>query len=458
LNLVGTAYRFNAMARKIALVALLLMLESCSPHPTSARPVGKELRARAMAIAEGLSLEQAAAQVLLVGVQGRGRPSRASLALLERLPVGGVVLFGFNLPDKSADVASYSADVQDAAARNGTGIPLIIALDHEGGSVFRFHGKGITRLPPPLEVGERGPEYARLLGRAAGEELRTLGVNLALAPIVELLRDSNKDFLGNRSYGRDAGRVDASAGAFLEGLQEGGVVSVAKHFPGNAGEDPHRKLPRLDIDMESYERDYLPRFAEAIHRGVGAVMISHVVVPLLDDTNPATLSPSIVTGELRSRLGWDGLAITDDLYMKALSATMPPERSAVEALRAGVDFLMLAAGSSAARIRDSIVRAVESGSLDRDRLMEAARRVIELKLAYGMEQDLDASVRASRRAAFPGIVQANGKRIEEFLRRQGGRPVPTVSTALKTASGALEPASDALSAMRLALKRPTAAD
>jgi beta-N-acetylhexosaminidase len=370
-----------------------------------------------------MGLEEKAAQVLLIGVEGSGRPSADTEALLAGLPVGGVVLFGFNLPPEPAGAGIYTAALQEAAARawgprgdsrSDSPIPLIIAVDHEGGSVFRFKGTGITRIPPPSEVGARDGRYAGLLGRIAGAELRALGFNMALAPVVELLDDENKRFLGSRSYGRDPGRVDAAAGAYIEGLQSELVAAVAKHFPGNAGEDPHKVLPELGLSREEYERDCLPRFSSAIGRKVSTVMLSHVVLPALDPGRPASLSPALIRGELRGRLGFAGLALTDDLGMRALSSTYSPSRSAVAALAAGADLLMLADMREATRVRDAIVAAARDGRLPEARLDEAVRRVLELKARFGMERALDAEARARALAAFPALVREDEKRLKAF--------------------------------------------
>jgi beta-N-acetylhexosaminidase len=377
------------------------------------------LLARAEELRASLDLPSTAAQVLLIGIEGRGWPSAGSLELVESLGPGGVVLFSFNLPEAAADLALYTASLQSASAKKRPGIPLIVALDHEGGAVFRFKNGGVTRLPPPGEVGSRGPDYAALLGKAAGEELRALGVNTALAPVVELMTDANARFLGNRSYGRDAERVDSIAGAFIGALQSAGVSAVAKHFPGNATEDPHRSLPRLGVDAASYERDYLPRFGAAVARGVGAIMLSHVLLPALDPERPASLSPLIVEGELRERLGFEGPVLTDDLFMGALSSTSSPEKTAVQALAAGADLLMLSAGTSAPRIRDAIVRAVEAGRLDRSRLDEAARRVIALKLRFAMGEGLGGA--EERRSAFPALVDRHAREISAYLARPGAK-------------------------------------
>ncbi|MGO8692940.1 MAG: glycoside hydrolase family 3 N-terminal domain-containing protein [Rectinemataceae bacterium] len=395
---------------RLGLASFAVFLAFAPLRAENAAP-SASLRARAEALRAKLSLSDEAAQVLLVGIDGTGLPAATARELLSRTPLGGVLLFGFNLPRKARDLGLFTAAIQEAAAKNGSGLPFIIALDDEGGSVFRFHGSDITRLPAPLEAARRGPTFVGLLGTAAGRELRDLGVNVALAPVVEALTDDNRRFLGDRSYGRDPAKVDADAGAFIEGLQSAGVAAVAKHFPGNAGADPHQGLAFLSVDRKTYESLLLPRFAAAFgnvaadpDRGAAAVMLSHVIVPAIDPSNPASLSPRFVEGELRRSLGFRGVAMTDDLYMKALTERLPPERSAVQALLAGDDLLMLSVQDAALEIRDAIVRAVEAGVLSRSRLDEAADRVIELKLRFGMESALDPSVRERRLAGFDSVV------------------------------------------------------
>jgi beta-N-acetylhexosaminidase len=365
------------------------------PRPSPAAPSVARLSVAT------LSLAEKAAQVLLVGIEGSTLPTKACLELLADLPLGGVILFSFNIPERTIDLGRLTGALQDAAAGAKAGIPLFVAIDHEGGSVFRFPRGGLTRLPPPSEVGRRGPGYARLLGTAAGAELRGLGVNLALAPVVELLSEGNKAVLGGRAYGREPATVDAVARAFIEGLQDSGCAAVAKHFPGNGA--------------LTYERDFLPRFASAIEAGVSGVMLSHVLVPAVDPGRPATLSRAIVAGDLKEGLGFEGFALTDDLFMKALLDSMPIERSAVEALSAGADLLMLSSYTGARRVRDAIVRAVEAGLLPQERLDEAVQRVLAQKMRFQLAEDLDPIRRQARLADFPELVKRNQALVGSYL-------------------------------------------
>jgi beta-N-acetylhexosaminidase len=403
------------MPTRILAVALTLPWASATflaaiLYGASVLPQAKESSALASRLAS-LDLEGRAAQVLLAGVEGARLPSPATLSLLKSMPLGGVVLLGSNLTGDPIDAGRFTSALQAASAP----IPLIVAIDHEGGLVFRFKGEGITRVPPPAEVGKKGAGYSYALGRAAGSELRALGINMALAPVVELLTDDNRAFLGTRSYGSSAEATDAAAGAYIEGLQSELVASVAKHFPGNAGEDPHRVLPELRLSLREYERDYAPRFSNAIGRRVSAIMLSHVVFKALDPERPSSLSPAVVGGELRGRLGFRGLVLTDDVGMRALAAGRGPGESAVEALAAGADLVMVVDMDSAPSVRDAIVRAVKDGRLPASRLEQATRRVLELKSRFRMGEAFDLPAREKALSGFPGLVRENAKRLSGFL-------------------------------------------
>jgi len=367
-----------------------------------------------------LGLEGEAAQVLLVGVEGSGIPTAETRALVESMPLGGVLLLGSNLTGDPRDAGRFADELQAAAARcpvdggRGRPVPLIVAIDHEGGSVFRFKGPGITRIPAASEVGERGPKYAYLLGRAAGSELRALGITMALAPVVELVNDENRAFLGTRSYGASARQADPAAGAYIEGLQSERVAAVAKHFPGNAGEDPHKVLPELDLSKKVYRRDYAPRFTQAMKRRVSTIMLSHVVFKVLDPDNPASLSPAVIGKELRGRLGFQGLVLTDDVGMRALASTRGAGESAVEALAAGADLVMLLDMASVRAVRSAIVRAVKDGRLPEARLDEAAGRVLALKARFGMDEAFDPLAREKARSEFPTLVAEHARLIKDF--------------------------------------------
>jgi len=219
--------------------------------------------------------------------------------------------------------------------------------------------------------------------------------------------------------------VDAAAGAYIAGLESAGVAATAKHFPGNANSDPHKSLSTLGADKKRLEKNYFARFAAARDSGAACVLLSHVLVPAIDSDHPATLSRRLILGELKEGLRFDGVALTDDLYMKALAAKIPPERAAVEALAAGADLLMLSDGYAAPKVRDSILGAVKEGRLSEARLDDAVLRILELKLRFAVADGLDPRLRASRLAGLSATVAESGREIAAFdarsLRVQAGK-------------------------------------
>lgn len=360
-----------------------------------------------------LTLPEKASQVLMVSIPGNGSLPEFSARILRTLRPGGILLFGFNVPDDPLELGGFVDTVQDTGSVSG--VPLAVAIDHEGGVVFRF-GETLTRVPSAEEVGRHPPGYARTLGLVSASELRAIGVNMVLAPVVETKNGTNAAFLGSRSYGGDPRTVDRRAGAFIDGLQSWsqgnrGVAATAKHFPGNSAEDPHRGPGTLDISLSAYEKDIAPRFAGAASHGVAAVMLSHVRFPAVTGDDPSSISPAAIRRLLKGELGFRGVALTDDLYMGALAKIMPPEESAVRALAAGADFIMLSSAASGRSVRDAILEALRSGALARSRIDDAAFRILAMKYRFSMDSGLDRALRASARHEFGLKIKKNREKI-----------------------------------------------
>ena len=327
---------------------------------------------------------EAAAQILLTGVDGSASLSRKSSELLSRVPVGGAMLFKYNLGRGAGAAARLAADIRSAVPGP---VPPAVAADHEGGSVHRF-GPDATRLPPAASFGRLELARVRSVVEGAayrsGRELRALGVTLNLAPVAEVAGEEASAFLGDRAYGSDPSIVAEAAIGFVAGMRRAGVACVVKHFPGNAAADPHESavvLTAAGAEFEALLAPFSRVFAEA---RPAAVMVSHAVVVSVDPNRPGTLSPLVVEGLLRKRLGFRGLAVSDDLRMKAISATgLSPELAAPVAVAAGID-LVMTWPADAERLRNALVSAVASGTLSRERLREAAARVVALKARYGL--------------------------------------------------------------------------
>jgi beta-N-acetylhexosaminidase len=363
------------------------------------------LREYAAQLARSMDDKTLAAQTILTGIDGDGVLKDDMKALLKRVPAGGLMLFKYNLTAPKSLTASFLAAAGEAASSSaslnggGVNIPPFIAVDHEGGQVHRF-GEGLRRLPSPLSYWEmaraRGWDtalaYVEAGARISGRELRSLGITMNLAPVAETLTEENRAFLGARSYGPDPAFVEKAAAAFIRGMagvrpQAGGGIScVVKHFPGNTGTDPHTEALSLNAGREELERMTAP-MAALIRSGVPAIMVSHALVPSWDPDAIASLSPRIIGSRLRGELGFKGIVLADDFSMAAAGgAAVRPQaagQQAALALTAGVDMVMAWPGNLRS-VHAAILEALRQGRLSRERLEEAAGRIIYEKLRLGL--------------------------------------------------------------------------
>lgn len=332
-----------------------------------------------------------ASAVLMPGFCGTVVPDWLARAAREGL--GGVCLFAANVGD---DVSALTGEL------HGIRSELVVASDEEGGEVTRLEGAAGSSWPGHAALGRLDDvDATRRVAYAIGRQSRAAGVDLVLAPDVDVTSNPDNPVIGLRSFGADPVLVGRHSGAFVAGLHRAGVAACAKHFPGHGDTrtDSHVGLPVIDVDTATLRSRDLPPFAAAVAAGVDAVMTAHVVFPALD-TSPATLSPAIL-GLLRDELGFRGVLISDALDMKAISAGVGRGPGAVLALAAGVDLVCIGNPSHPTpyddeaafhEVRDAVVEAVHDGRLTRARLAQAARRVSAL--ARGVAE--------ARRAQEPG--------------------------------------------------------
>ena len=316
-------------------------------------------------------LERAAAACLFPGFDGTAAPDWV-LRWVER-GLGGVVLFGRNVESRE-QVASLT----QALRAEGD---LLVATDEEGGDVTRLEARTGSSYPGNWALGVvDDTTLTEGIAASIASELAAVGINLDFAPVADVNSNPDNPVIGIRSFGSDPALVLRHVAAFVAGLQRHGVAACAKHFPGHGdtSEDSHLELPVVEGALG----EALEPFRAAIAAGVRSIMTAHIRVPSLDDEQ-ATLSPRILHELLRLELGFDGVAITDALEMRAVSATVGIEAGAVRALEAGADALCIGADVNDAlvtSIHRTIVDAVRSGRLGAERLHEAADRVGELAI------------------------------------------------------------------------------
>lgn len=290
-----------------------------------------------------MTVEQQVGQLFMAGFTGL-KPTPEILDLIQQHALGGVILFSRNMRD-AEQVRTLTRNLQDAARSAGHRHPLLIAIDQENGIVQRLVGIG-TQFPGAMALGAAGSDaLAYEVAVATGRELRALGINMNLAPVADVNNNPANPVIGVRSFGEDPEQVARLVAATVRGLRTAGVVSCLKHFPGHGDTtlDSHVALPSVLHAMDRLDVVELPPFKSGIEAGAESVMIAHVALPQLTDgdLSPATVSPGVVTGLLRQRLGFEGVIITDCLEMGAVAATMGTERGAVMALRAGADLALV---------------------------------------------------------------------------------------------------------------------
>jgi beta-N-acetylhexosaminidase len=332
-------------------------------------------------------------QVLLLGWQGN-TADQARETLVELRP-GGLVYV--DNTTRSATAAAINAGVATIAAENDL-LPLVIAIDHEGGIVQR-----LTDLPNLgsnqafAAAGATGPSACER-GTIHARQLQQLGFNMNLAPVLDVNNNPANPVIGTRSYGREPEQVATLGAAYVRGLQGHGILAVGKHFPGhgNTSVDSHLALPMLPFSQDALEQTELVPFRRAIDAAtdIAAIMSAHIVFPALDGTEvPATLSRPIMTGLLRDTLGFRGLTLSDDLAgMKAITDNYAAGDAAVRAIGAGVDMLIIAGGVPRQRVaRDALLAALATGQLPRARLVDAVHNVLTAKARVGLLGDAPAA-------------------------------------------------------------------
>ncbi|MEV4328227.1 glycoside hydrolase family 3 N-terminal domain-containing protein [Microbispora rosea] len=365
----------------------------------------------------GGELDRMAMAVLQPGFEGTEPPAWLRRALAEGL--GGVILFARNITrnvarDVTRNAAPDAPDAPDAVGGTAALVAelrrerpdVVVAVDEEGGAVTRLEAATGSSWPGNMALGVAGDEsLTRRVARQIGRMVAAAGITLDYAPVVDVNADPRNPVIGVRSFGSDPEEVGRHGVAWIEGLQSAGVAACAKHFPGHGDTvtDSHLALPAVRASREVIERRDLPPFRAAIAAGVRAVMCGHLLVPAVDEL-PATLSRAVLTGLLREELGFDGLAVTDAIEMRAVAALHEPGEIAVRALAAGADAICVgvssARGESVYALRDAITRAVREGRLAEERLAEAAGRVRDLAAWYDAQAEARA---AAARDADEGL-------------------------------------------------------
>ncbi|AJS58670.1 glycoside hydrolase family 3 protein [Paenibacillus sp. IHBB 10380] len=328
-----------------------------------------------------LTMKEKIGQLLMTGFEGL-MPDANIGDLLQNHFTGGVVFFSRNL-DNPGQAFALTQELQRMAMA-ATGIPLWIGTDQEGGMVVRVR-QGIAQLPAAMALGAaRDPVLLYEAAKGTAEELKTLGINMNFAPVVDINVNPRNPIIDVRSFGDDAELVAELGIAAMLGFQDGGIVSVIKHFPGHGDTetDSHAELPVVRHSLERLRSVELVPFRQAARNGAEAVMTAHVGIPVLSggESVPATLSREILTGLLREEMGFDGLIVTDCMEMNAVTQGIGVGEAVVRAVLAGADLLLVShTYESQLEAVAALERAVADGRLPEERIDASVERILRLK-------------------------------------------------------------------------------
>jgi beta-N-acetylhexosaminidase len=356
---------------------------------------------RAARIVGRMELPDLAGQVIVADWQGTAAPVR----MVRDLHLGGVIAFSANVA--SADqVRAVNRTLTRQVPRKW---PLFLSVDQEGGVVERLRGAA-TRFPAFMSTGAANdPGLTRETYAAGAAELRGLGFTVDFAPDADVTSGPGDPTIGSRSASSRPGVVAEHVVAAATGFDAAGVVPVIKHFPGHGSvpADSHLTLPVQTRTRAELEASDLVPFARGVEAGLPAVMVGHLDVRAIDPRVPSSLSRKVVTGLLRDELGFEGLVVTDSLEMAAVTRGRDPGRTAVQALRAGSDVLLMPPSPAVARA--ALVRAVRQGDLPRRRLEQAAARQIALLIhGSGPGEAGGPAPAASRRLSAAAVTVTDG--------------------------------------------------
>jgi len=324
----------------------------------------------------GMSLEEKVGQLFQVGFAGKEPTPEIERMILE-YKIGGIILFSRNITGPE-QIAALTRNLQKITKH-----PLLVSTDQEGGPVNRI--QGLTHFPSNMVLGAGDDaNLARLQGQAMGRELRACGINMNLAPVLDVNNNPANPVIGVRSYGEDPEVVARLGCAFISGLQEEGVASCGKHFPGHGDTeiDSHLALPVIEHGRERLEKVEFFPFRRAIAEDLESIMTAHVFFPAIAEKEdlPATLSRNVLTGLLREEMGFTGLIVTDCMEMKAISDNFGTTPGAIQAIAAGADMVLISHDHNlqVEAIR-GVLEAIREGIISEERINSAVGRVLSLK-------------------------------------------------------------------------------
>nr|HPK30057.1 glycoside hydrolase family 3 protein [Bacteroidales bacterium] len=323
--------------------------------------------------------------------------------LIKRDKIGGLILM-------EMDIDKYIERINRFQTMSK--IPLLISVDGEWGVSMRFDT--LTQFPRNMQLGAlSSPDLVYQVGRAMAKQFVRLGIHINYAPTIDINNNPLNPVIGQRSFGDDREKVAQYGAAIIKGMQDGGIMTSAKHFPGHGDTetDSHKALPVLTFERTRLDSLELYPFRHVIKEGVAMVMVGHLSVPSLDPTGvPSSISYPIITELLKKEMGFEGIVVTDALGMKGVAEYIPRERVAIESFKAGSDILLMPPAERRKSI-SAFLKAVRKGEISKERVDESLRKILKMKEQLGL---LDARPQIDPNEAY---AQVESKEVLELINK-----------------------------------------
>lgn len=327
-----------------------------------------------------MSLKEKIGQMIMIDYRDTLEMNVELDDVLKKYSPGGFILFKSNIQNYN-QTKKLLSDIKQSSD-----IPVMVSADQEGGRVQRLDERvGFDTIPPMGEIGiTMNEEEVFNLGKKMGEELKNIGVDMDMAPVLDVFSNPENRVIADRAFGTNSDIVKRLAMALSKGLQEEKIIPVGKHFPGHGDtiKDSHVDLPIITKDLEELKRLELVPFVEAIDKKIPGLMIGHLAVPkITGDNNPASLSKVMINDLLRKDLGYEGLVMPDSLKMKALSNHFTNKEIYLRCIGSGNDIMLMPQNINEAF--NTIYDAVNDGVIKEEQINNSVYRILSTKFDIG---------------------------------------------------------------------------
>ncbi|MGO4538516.1 beta-N-acetylhexosaminidase [Paenibacillus sp. 2TAB19] len=333
-----------------------------------------------------MTLNEKIGQMIIIGLEGT-KADKEAIKMIKENKIGGFILFKDNMSSADQIISLLNALKSENESNK---VPLWLSVDQEGGKVNRLP-KSFVAIPTAKSIGAADNDsYTQAVSQATGLALKSLGFNMDFAPVLDINSNPNNPVIGSRSFGSNADSVIRHGIGTMEGLRSNQIAAVVKHFPGHGDTsvDSHLELPVVGKSLSELEQFELLPFKEAIAHDADAVMVAHLLIPSIDDTNPASLSKEIITDLLRDELGYDGVVMTDDMTMGGIINHHDIGEAAVRSIQAGTDIVLVGHDNVMQnKVYNALKASAASGELSKEKIDEHVHRILALKAKYALSDN-----------------------------------------------------------------------